>query len=79
VHPEPGGSHLPGSRCSVRWKEVDPPATKRTFISQIYADVKEGGHADLIGGTMDLGIQVIAGQGNGSWRALGAVATSGTY
>jgi len=58
---------------TVRWKEVDPPATKGTFISQVCGDVNEDGHLDLNGGSKGLGVRVIAGDGDGSWTALGAI------
>lgn len=58
---------------TVRWKEVDPPAAKGMFISQVCGDVNDDGHLDLNGGSRGLGVRVIAGDGDGSWTALGAI------
>jgi len=63
---------------TVAWKEVDPPATSGTFVSEVCGDINEDGHLDIIGGSL-LGIGVAAGNGDGSWTPLGAVTASGTW
>jgi hypothetical protein len=64
---------------TILWTEVDPPANSGTYVSQVSGDINEDGHADLVGGSLELGVWAVAGQGDGTWTSLGAVTTSGTW
>jgi hypothetical protein len=76
--------NLPAQRTmaanTVAWKALDPPpASSGTFASLVSGDINEDGYADLVGGTLEAGIGVAAGQGDGTWIPLGTVTSSGTY